>query len=73
MSTPIKIYKIKTMEEVLKDSGWDWCSILAAIEKVIELEEEKDKKEQDESMLDSLWKVDYDITKGMINNVELSE
>ena len=73
MSTPIQIYKIKTMEEVLKDSGWDWCAILAAIEKVIEIEEEKDKKDQDEAMLDSLWKVDYDITKGMINNVELSE
>ena len=73
MSTPIKIYKIKTMEEVLKDSGWDWCSILAAIEKVIEIEEEKEHKDQDEAMLDSLWKVDYDITKGMINNVELSE
>ena len=65
MSTPIQIYKIKTMEEVLKDSGWDWCSILAAIEKVIEIEEEKEKKEQDEAMLDSLWKVDYDIVKGM--------
>lgn len=42
MSTPIKIYKIKTMDEVLKDSGWDWSAILAALEKVIEIEEEKE-------------------------------
>lgn len=73
MSTPIKIYKIKTMEELLKDSGWDWGAILAAIEKVIEIEEEKEKKDQDEAMLDSLWKVDYDIVKGLFCNVELSE
>ena len=71
MSTPIKIYKIKTMEEVLKDSGWNWCSILLAIEKVIELEEEKDNK--DTELLDNLWQVDQDIIKGMINGVELSE
>lgn len=72
MSTPIKIYKIKTMGEVLEGTGWNWCAILAAIEKVIEIEEEKDKKDQDEAMLDSLWKVDYDIVKGMLG-VELSE
>ncbi len=71
MSTPIKIYKIKTMEEVLKDSGWNWCSILLAIEKVIELEEEKENK--DTELLDNLWQVDQDIIKGMINGVELSE
>lgn len=59
------------MEEVLKDSGWDWCAVLAAIEKVIELEEEKENK--DTELLDNLWQVDYDITKGIINNVELSE
>jgi len=33
------------MEELLKDSGWDWGAILAALEKVIEIEEEKEKIE----------------------------
>lgn len=31
-------------EELLKDSGWDWGAILAALEKVIELEEEKEQE-----------------------------
>ena len=71
MSTPLKIYKIKTMEELLKNSGWDWDSILLAIEKVIEIEEEKENKNTE--LLDNLWQVDYDITKGMLNGVEFYE